>query len=203
MKKHGFIQKFLALKRTVLLKQRGALILIGSLKNMSRTKKKWRLAFFTISYMCTGVEMYFISTHFALYGRGDFSSVLKLWSEKYRLEKRVKRKWKCPLKSFPVVANLLADQSFILLKEHFWTNKRQSALSFLYFTLNSSSIQRGLRDWIFLDKLFKLINLMSMNFKLINLMSMNFANKQISYFFPLRCFLSLINLKLVVFFNGF
>ena len=38
---------------------------------------------------------------------------------------------------------------------------------------------------------FKLINLMSMNFKLINLMSMNFVNKQISYFFPLRCFLIL------------
>ena len=35
---------------------------------------------------------------------------------------------------------------------------------------------------------------MSVNFKLINLMPMNFANKQISYFFPLRCFLSLINL---------
>ena len=32
---------------------------------------------------------------------------------------------------------------------------------------------------------------------LINLMSMNFTNKQISYFFPLRCFLSLINLKLM------
>ena len=50
---------------------------------------------------------------------------------------------------------------------------------------------------------FKLINLMSMNFKLINLMSMNFADKQISYFFPLRCFLSLINLKLAVPFNAF
>ena len=50
---------------------------------------------------------------------------------------------------------------------------------------------------------FKLINLMSMNFKLINLMLMDFANKQISYFFPLRCFLSLMNLKLVVFFNAF
>ena len=35
---------------------------------------------------------------------------------------------------------------------------------------------------------------MSMNFKLINLMSMNFVNKQISYFFPLRRFLNLINL---------
>ena len=50
---------------------------------------------------------------------------------------------------------------------------------------------------------FKLINLMLMNFKLINLMSMNFTSKQISYFFPLRCFLSLMNLKLVVFFNAF
>ena len=45
---------------------------------------------------------------------------------------------------------------------------------------------------------FKLINLMSMNFKLINLklinlMSMNFANKQISYFFPFRCFLMLFS----------
>ena len=38
---------------------------------------------------------------------------------------------------------------------------------------------------------------MSMNFKLINLMPMNFANKQISYFFPLRCFLSSMNLKLI------
>ena len=43
---------------------------------------------------------------------------------------------------------------------------------------------------------------MSMNFKLINLMSMNFVNKQISYFFPLRCFLNLIkfmsmNFKLI------
>ena len=46
---------------------------------------------------------------------------------------------------------------------------------------------------------FELINLMSMHFKLINLMLMNLANKQISYFFPLRCFLSLMNLKLVVF----
>ena len=36
---------------------------------------------------------------------------------------------------------------------------------------------------------FKLINLMLINFKLINFMSMNFVNKQISYFFPLRCFL--------------
>ena len=50
---------------------------------------------------------------------------------------------------------------------------------------------------------FKLINLMSMNFKLINLMSVNFANKPISYFFPLRCFLNLMNLNLVVFFNAF
>ena len=49
---------------------------------------------------------------------------------------------------------------------------------------------------------FKLINLMSMNFKLINLLSINFANKQISYFFPLKCFLSLMNLKLVVFFKA-
>ena len=39
---------------------------------------------------------------------------------------------------------------------------------------------------------FKLINLMLINFKLINLMSMNFINKQISYFFPLRCFLVLM-----------
>ena len=39
---------------------------------------------------------------------------------------------------------------------------------------------------------FKLINLMSMNFKLTNLMSINFANKQIRYFFPLRCFLILL-----------
>ena len=39
---------------------------------------------------------------------------------------------------------------------------------------------------------FKLINFMSMNFKLINFMSMNFVNKQISYFFSLRCFLDLI-----------
>ena len=38
---------------------------------------------------------------------------------------------------------------------------------------------------------FKLINLMLMDFKLINLMSMNFVNKQVSYFFPLRCFLML------------
>ena len=30
-----------------------------------------------------------------------------------------------------------------------------------------------------------------MNFKLINFMSMNLVNKQISYFFPLRCFLML------------
>ena len=36
---------------------------------------------------------------------------------------------------------------------------------------------------------FKLINLMLMNFKLINYMSMNFLNKQVSYFFPLRCLL--------------
>ena len=50
---------------------------------------------------------------------------------------------------------------------------------------------------------FKQINLMSMNFKLTNLTSMNFANKQISYFFSLRYFLSLMNLKLVVFFNAF
>ena len=40
---------------------------------------------------------------------------------------------------------------------------------------------------------FKLINLMSMNFKLINLMSMSFVNKQISYFFLLRCFLMLFS----------
>ena len=32
-------------------------------------------------------------------------------------------------------------------------------------------------------------------------MSMNFANKQVSYFF--RCFLSLMNLELIVFFNAF
>ena len=49
---------------------------------------------------------------------------------------------------------------------------------------------------------FELINLMSMNFKLINFMSTNFVNKQISYFFPLRCFLNLIkfmpmNFKLI------
>ena len=41
-----------------------------------------------------------------------------------------------------------------------------------------------------------------MNFRMINLMSMNFVNKQISYFFPLRCFLNLIkfmwmNFKLI------
>ena len=40
---------------------------------------------------------------------------------------------------------------------------------------------------------------MSMNFKLINLMSMNFVNKQISYFFPLRRFLNLINLMSINF----
>ena len=43
----------------------------------------------------------------------------------------------------------------------------------------------------------KLINLMSMNLKLINFMWMNFVNKQISYFFSLRCFLNLINLMLI------
>ena len=32
---------------------------------------------------------------------------------------------------------------------------------------------------------------MSINFKLMNFMLMNFVNKQISYFFPLRCFLIL------------
>ena len=37
------------------------------------------------------------------------------------------------------------------------------------------------------------INFMSMNFKLINPMPMNFVNKQISYFFPLRCFLMLFD----------
>ena len=40
---------------------------------------------------------------------------------------------------------------------------------------------------------FKLINLMLINFKLINFMLMNFVNKQISYFFPLRCFLILFD----------
>ena len=39
---------------------------------------------------------------------------------------------------------------------------------------------------------FKLIKFMSMNFKLINFMLINFVNKQISYFFPVRCFLNLI-----------
>ena len=38
---------------------------------------------------------------------------------------------------------------------------------------------------------FKLINFMLINFKLINFVSMNLVNKQISYFFPLRCFLML------------
>ena len=38
-----------------------------------------------------------------------------------------------------------------------------------------------------------------MNFKLINFMSINFVNKQISYFFPLRCFLNLIKFMLMNF----
>ena len=38
-----------------------------------------------------------------------------------------------------------------------------------------------------------------MNFKLINFMSMNFVNKQISYFFSLKCFLNLINFMLLNF----
>ena len=40
---------------------------------------------------------------------------------------------------------------------------------------------------------FKLTDFMSMNFKVINFMSINFVNKQISYFFPLRCFLILFS----------
>ena len=44
-------------------------------------------------------------------------------------------------------------------------------------------------DKIYVDEFYKLINFMLINFKLINFMLINFVNKQISYFFPLRCFL--------------
>ena len=40
-----------------------------------------------------------------------------------------------------------------------------------------------------------------MNFKLINFMLINSVNKQISYFFPVRCFLNLINFMLMNFVN--
>ena len=45
-----------------------------------------------------------------------------------------------------------------------------------------------------LDKKF-----MSINFKLINFMPINSINKQISYFFSLRCFLNLIKFMLINF----
>ena len=53
-----------------------------------------------IFYVCSGVQE-FISTHFALCGRRDFSSVLKLQTEIRRLQKILKM-LKCPLKLFSI-----------------------------------------------------------------------------------------------------
>ena len=61
-----------------------------------------------------------------------------------------------------------------------------------FFVNNQISYFFPLRRFLSLMN-FELINLMSINFKLINFMWMNFVNKQISYLFPLTCFLNLIN----------
>ena len=74
------IQKFLAFKRTALLKRIGALILIGCFRNTTRTlfqKKGWKLAYFKSFYMYNGIHD-FIFTYFALYRKRNSRLVLKL-----------------------------------------------------------------------------------------------------------------------------
>ena len=69
----------------------------------------------------------------------------------------------------------------------------------IFLTMQENPFQK-MRQMRQMRKFFlNLIKFMSMNFKLINLMSMNFVNKQISYFFPLRCFLILCSAFLYFF----
>ena len=52
-------------------------------------KKDWTLAYFKTLYTCSGVQD-IIYTYFVLYGRRDFSLVLKLWNEIQNGEKSKK-----------------------------------------------------------------------------------------------------------------
>lgn len=61
-------------------------------------KEEWMLAFFKTLYSCSGIHD-FICRHFLLYGRCDFSWMLRVWNQIWWLQNIVKSKLNL-LKSF-------------------------------------------------------------------------------------------------------